>query len=166
MIATHRIIPLLAACCLQLTSLSAFAEDIFWQPFDTLGTFDHTLADATLADMFGEDPDLWPDWLDPRAVLIPVGRDEALLVIREPYRALCGQYLFTVYGPAGSKGGRDRLGEPFCAGDLSVVPMRGSRLPDLLFSEGHQQDPADSQWKRVDQRVRWTGTEWVRVIQK
>ncbi len=93
--------------------------------------------------MFGDDPELWPDWLDPRAVVISAGREGNLLVVREPYRALCGQYLFTVFGPVGGDGTRQRLGEGFCAGDLTVAPVKGAALPDLLFTEGRQQDPGD-----------------------
>jgi len=104
--------------------------------------------------------------LGPRAVVIPVGRGGTLLVVREPYRAPCGQYLFTVFGLPLPQGGRGRMGPGFCAGELSVVPMRGREVPDLIFAEGHQPNPADGLWQRVDQRVRWTGTEWVQIIQK
>jgi hypothetical protein len=164
MIAVRYIVLLLLVLGLQ--TASAAAEDAQWQSFDSLGSVDHALADAALADMFGDDPELWPDWLDPRAVLIPAGREGFLLVVREPYRAPCGQFLFTVFGPASVEGARNRLGPGFCAGDLAVAPVRGQSWPDLLFSEGHQQDPADGLWHRLDQRVRWTGTEWVEIVKR
>jgi hypothetical protein len=166
MIATRHIASLLVVLGLQMAAFAASAAEVFWQSFDTLGAGDRALAEAALSDMFGDDPDLWPDWLDPRAVLIPAGRVGTLLVVREPYRAPCGQYLFTVFGPPGPQGGRERMGPGFCAGELSVAPMRGRDRPDLIFSEGHRQDSADGLWQRIDQRVRWTGTEWVQIIQK
>jgi hypothetical protein len=153
-------------CCLQLASFSAGAEDVFWQSFDNLGAGDRSLAEAALANMFGEDPELWPDWLNPRALLLPLGRNGTMLVVREPYRAPCGQFLFKIFGPTAADGVRQRLGADFCAGDLAVTPIRGRPFPDLIFAEGYQRDPAEEVWRRVDQHVRWTGTEWVRLLPK
>jgi len=166
MIAVRYIAPLLLVFGVQMAFSAVCAADALWESFDRLGGVDHSLADAALADMFGADPELWPDWLDPRAVVISAGRDGTLLVVREPYRQSCGQYLFTVFGPQGVEGARNRLGAAFCAGDLVVAPVRGRGFPDLLFLEGHQRDPTDDVWRRVDQRARWTGTEWVQIIQK
>lgn len=166
MIPVRRIAPLLLIFVLQMASVSVRAADAQWESFDTLVGNDRTLADEALAGMFGDDPELWPDWLDPRAVLIPAGREGSLLVVREPYRQSCGQYLFTVFGPLGVEGGRNRLGSGFCAGTLAFVPVLGRNLPDLLFSEGRQRDPANGEWRRIDQRVRWTGTEWIQIIGK
>ncbi len=160
----RRITPLFWLFAVLAASPGVRAADVSWESFDTLGGVDRALANAALADMFGEDPELWPDWLDPRAVLIPAGPEGALLVVREPYRQPCGQYLFTIFGPQGAEGARSRLGAAFCAGDLAVAPMRRQNLPDLLFSEGRQRDPTDGIWRRVDQRVRWTGTEWVQIV--
>lgn len=157
---------LLLVFLLLTVSASVRAAEALWDPFDSLGGTDRALADGALADMFGDDPELWPDWLDPRAVLIPVGGGGSLLVVREPYREPCGQYLFTLFGPQGVEGARNRLGPGFCAGALSVLPMRGQRIPDLLFYEGYQRDPADGLWRRTDQRVRWTGSEWIQIIKK
>jgi hypothetical protein len=151
---------------LQFGAFAVCAAEAEWQAFDRLGSGDRVLAEATLAPMFGDDPDLWPDWLDPRAVLIPVGRDGSLLVVRQPYRMPCGQYLFTIFASPGPDGTRERLGSGFCAGDLAVAPVRGGGLPDLLFSEGYQQDASDGIWRRVDQRVRWNGTGWDQIIKK
>ena len=88
------------------------AAEAEWQPFDTLGPADRTLAEGALAVMFGEDPELWPDWLEPRAVLIAAG-DETLLVVRQPYRAPCGQYLFSVFGPAAERRQAGATGREF-----------------------------------------------------
>jgi hypothetical protein len=165
MIALLRIAPLLLLFALHMAGRAAAAEAT-WQSFDTLGGVDRALAEAALADMFGDDPELWPDWLDPGAVLIPAGNERSLLVVRQPYRAPCGPYLFIVFGPAGGAAGRERLGPGFCAGELLVSPVRGQSLPDLTFLEGRQQDPADGLWRRVDQRVRWSDTGWLRIIEK
>ncbi|MDR3439094.1 hypothetical protein [Telmatospirillum sp.] len=153
----------LLACLWLITAGPARAAEIPWLSFDALGASDRTLAEGVLAGMFGDDPDLWPDWLNPGVVLLQAGGNRSLMVVREPYRAPCGQYLFVVFGPAAADGNRQRWGDGFCAGDLTVIPVRGSPLPDLLFAEGHQQDPADGTWHRADQRVRWTGTGWVRI---
>ncbi len=161
------IVFLLMVFIVQTASHSVCAADALWEPFASLGAADQALADAALADMFGEDPELWPDWLDPRAVLIAAGREGALLIVREPYRQACGQYFFTIFGPQGSNGGRNRLGDGFCAGSLAVLPIKGRSFPDLIFSEGRQKEPADDgQWLRVDQQVRWTGAGWARIITK
>ncbi len=141
--------------------------DAYWQSFERLDSIDRLYAAQALAPNFGGNPGLWPDWLDPRAVLIPITHGQGdLLVIRQPLHAPCGQFGFTVFGPASPQGGRDRLGGDFCAGDLVVVPTPHRWLPDLRFVEGRQKDAATGQWRRKDQRVRWTGTDWVLILDK
>ncbi len=154
----------LAALLLAMTiAVPALAADVAWQPLAALGAADRATAERALADLFGDNPEWWPDWLEPQAVLVPAHSD--LLVVRAPLRAPCGQYQFTVFGPARADGNRDPLGAPFCAGALTVVPVAGRDLPDLLFSEGRRQDPDSGGWQRDDQRVRWTGRGWVRLLE-
>jgi hypothetical protein len=157
----RHIVLILLVFGLQVVPALVHAQDVYWQPFDALASGERALAEGALTDMFGDDPDLWPDWLDPRAVLLPLARGETMLVVREPYRMPCGQYLFTVFGTVSREGTRQQLGPGFCAGSLRVAAVRGRSLPDLLFDEGYQRNPADGPWRRVDQRVRWTGNEWV-----
>ncbi|PKU22256.1 hypothetical protein [Telmatospirillum siberiense] len=156
---------LLLVLFLQTAATAVRAADAVWLSFDMLGG-DRPLAEAALSDMFGEDPEFWPDWLDPRAVLLQAGGNQSLLVVREPYRQPCGQYLFIIFGPLTADGTRNRLGTGFCAGDMAVGPVRGRSFPDLLFSEGRQQNPADGQWQRLDQRVRWNGSGWIQITAK
>lgn len=159
--------PLLIALTMAAAASRAASPDTEWLPFDQLNTYDRSLAEGALVGMFGDDPDLWPDWLDPRAVLIPAVRGGGtLLVVREPYRQPCGQYRFIIFGPPAGDGTRGQLGEGFCAGDLSVVPVSGHALPDLLFAEGRAHRSETDDWERQDQRVRWTGRDWVRIIEK
>ncbi|MTJ81711.1 MAG: hypothetical protein F8N37_11930 [Telmatospirillum sp.] len=153
---------LLAALWLAASGPAAAAEAV-WLPFDALSAGDRSIAEQALAGLFGEDPDLWPDWLDPRAIVITAGRSDTLLIVREPYRAPCGQFLFLIFGPPGTDGTRSRLGDGFCAGTLGIAPQRFQSMPDLIFSEGRRKDAADGLWKRVDQRVRWTANGWVTV---
>ena len=139
------------------------ADDAVWQPFDRLSATDLPLAQAALFDMFGDDPDLWPDWLAPSAVLIPYGSGETLLIVREPYRQPCGQYRFVIFGPAAADGARAALGDGFCAGELAIQPMGFWSMPDLIFTGGHRRDAAGGPWQPFEQRVRWTGHDWVGI---
>jgi hypothetical protein len=148
---------------LLLPFAGALAAEAVWQPFETLGDGDRYLAESALAPMFGDDADLWPDWLEPRALLLPVGHGDTWLIVREPYRARCGQYLFTVFGAVTRERTRVKLGDGFCAGELSIVPSGAGRAPDLQFAEGSRQDGNDGEWRRVDQRVRWSGRDWEAV---
>jgi len=140
-------------------SVPALAAEAVWLPFDSLPAGERRLAEATLAEMFGGDPSLWPDWLEPRATLVPTG-DGPLLVVRQPVRAPCGQYRFSVFAPV-SGGRRARLGEDFCAGQLSVMPRPLADWPDLLFAEGWVQS-ADG-WHSEARRVRWDRNRWVLI---
>lgn len=154
---------LLSAFILGMASaVAAWAADTVWQPIDGLAAADQSLATEALAPMFGDNPQLWPDWLDPRAVLIPLARGQGdLLVVREPLHAPCGEYGFIVFGPPQADGSRSRLGDYFCAGALQVVPRQP--LPDLVFSEGRVRDGDEGEWRRQDQRVRWSGSEWLLI---
>jgi hypothetical protein len=153
---------LVAAMLVVTAGGGAAADPPQWQPLDSLGAGDGALAERPLTPMFGDDPQLWPDWLEPRAVLIPVA-DGQLLVVRWPLRAPCGEYGFTVFGPVTAELTRRRLGIDFCAGSLTVIPVAGRGWPDLLFAEGRQQDPASGDWQRRDQRVRWSTDRWLLV---
>ena len=137
----------------------SLADEAVWLPFDRLPAGERQLAEAVLADMFGADPALWPDWLDPRAALVPAGSG-TLLVVRQPVQAPCGQYRFTVFATV-SGGRRARLGDDFCAGQLTVVPRRWFDWPDLLFSEGWV--AAGDGWRREDRLVRWAGSQWMLI---
>lgn len=163
----HRwLVPFLVAFAIAKAALAAATPDVRWQSFDTLSAIDRSLAEGAMADMLGDDPQLWPDWLDPRAALIPAERGRsAVLVVREPYRAPCGQYRFIIFGPAASDGSRPRLGDGFCAGALTVIPVAGRAVPDLLFAEGSVRQ-GEGEWHRQDQRVRWTGQDWVRIVER
>ena len=133
-------------------AVPALAAEAVWLPFDSLPMGERRLAEATLAEMFGADPTLWPDWLEPRAALVPTG-DGPLLVVRQPVHAPCGQYRFSVFAPV-TGGRRTRLGEDFCAGQLSVIPKPLADWPDLLFTEG---------WHSENRRVRWGHNQWMVV---
>ncbi len=147
------------------SAFSAKADaDAFWESLDQLGTMDRAYAVEALASNFGNNPSLWPDWLDPKAVLIPeVRRQGDLLVVRQPLHAPCGQFGFTIFGPATAEGWRARLGGDFCAGNLEVVPTARRGLPELRFLEGQEKNPATGEWQRKDQHVRWTGQDWVLI---
>lgn len=140
----------------------AQADGPSWTPFDALDSGNRAIAQAAIAPRFGDNPVLWPDWLDPEAVLIPSGNQD-ILVVREPLHAPCGQFGFIVFGPVTNAGTRDRLDGEFCAGSLTVMPVWRRVIPDLLFAEGNQQDPATGEWQRHDQRVRWTGGGWLEM---
>lgn len=161
----RRLFLLLLLAGLQMRGV--LAADLTWAGLDGLQLGDRQLAETALADMFGEDPELWPDWIDPAGVLVPTANRDGgnFLVVREPYRMACGQYMFIIFAPVGSDGTRSRLGEGFCGGSLAVQPVKGLRLPDLLLSEGRQRDETtEDGWRRVDQRLRWTGKGWVRIL--
>jgi hypothetical protein len=146
-------------------SFAARATDLFWQPFDTLPPADRSLAEQALAGLFGDNPDYWPDWAEPRALLLPVATGKGnVLVVRQPRREPCGQFYYSVFGPPAGQGGRAKLGDDLCAGDLQAAGVPGRPLPDLILSEGRVRDPQTGQWRRLDQHVRWTGSKWVRLV--
>jgi hypothetical protein len=146
---------------LFLLAGAAPARDLVWQSLDRLGAGDRALAEQTLYEMWGEDPDHWPEWIDPAALTVPAGNGQ-LLIVRRPLRAPCGQYGFAVFSPVTPDRRRDKLGD-FCAGDLSVIAVPGRDLPDLLVAEGRMPGP-DGVWHRLDQRLRWQDGKWWRVL--
>jgi hypothetical protein len=141
----------------------SLAAELEWQPFDLLGAGDRAIAETALAGEFGDDPDLWPDWIEPRALLVPFNRGQ-LLIVREPLHAPCGEYGYTVFSAVTPEGTRLKLGDEFCAGDLQIIPAWGAAMPDLAFSEGQVKDPTSGVWQRRDQHVRWTDKGWVLVL--
>ena len=145
---------------LMLSAVPVMAQDESWADFDHLSPTDRALAEGALAERFGDNPELWPDWLEPVAVLIPVGRYRDVLIVREPMRLPCGSWGYTVFGPIPENGIRPPLGPRFCAGDLTIVPQ-GRNLPDLQFdSQGFTSDLVT--WREEAARWRWSGTEWMR----
>jgi hypothetical protein len=163
MIMSCRSLLLLLAGLWLIAAGPARADDALWQPFDRLSAGDLPLAQSALFEMFGDDPDLWPDWLDPRAVLIPYGSADTLLIVREPYRQPCGQFRFVIFGTPGANGARTQLGDGFCAGELAIQPMGFWSMPDLIFTGGHRRAAAGGPWQSFEQRVRWTGQNWVGI---
>jgi hypothetical protein len=138
------------------------ARDLYWQPLDTLAAGDRSYAEQTLYDEFGDNPELWPDWIDPAALYAPTAEGDRLLIVRRPVHEPCGQYRFVVLSAVTPQLTRERLGE-FCAGDVDVVKAEGHALPNLLVTEGYQQD-ADGVWRRKDQRLRWDKGQWWLII--
>jgi hypothetical protein len=139
----------------------AAARDLVWQSLDSLGGGDRVLAEQTLFEMWGDNPDFWPEWIDPAALYVPTDHDR-LLIVRRPLHAPCGQYGFAIFSPLTPDRRREKLGD-FCAGDLSVIPVAGRDWPDLLVAEGRMPD-ADGVWRRLDQRLRWHDGQWWRIL--
>ncbi len=138
-------------------------EGAQWQEFSALGPGDAALAQAIAAPFWGDDPSLWPDWVDLRAVRLPTRSGGTLLVVRVPWHAPCGQYGITILGPVTPEGTRARLGADFCAGSIEVIPVAGLDLPDLVLREGRVEDAATGTWTRLDQRIRWVRDRWLTV---
>jgi len=141
-------------------ALPVCARDLVWQSLDSLPGGDRALAEQTLYAEFGDQPEMWPDWIDPAALYVPVKGDR-LLIVRRPVHAACGQYRFAVLGTVTSALSRDKIGD-FCAGDIQVVTAEGRDWPDFLVREGRVQDQ-DGVWRRLDQRVRWKDGQWWRI---
>ena len=151
-----------ALLALTMTAVPAVAEQPQWRSFDSLVEVDRATAESALADNFGGDPSLWPDWLDPAAVRLPMNfTPGTLLVVRQPLHAACGEFGFTVFGPRASDGSRRQWGGLFCAGRLEVVPAPWQRAPDLRFLDGRRRDPATGAWVVHDATWHWTGSDWV-----
>jgi hypothetical protein len=151
----------LAVLLLPLLAGPVLGRDLIWQKLDTLAGGDRALAEQTLYEEFGDDPEQWPDWIDPAALYVPVGNDR-LLIVRRPVHAPCGQYSFAMLSPITPALSRDKLGD-FCAGSLQVITVTGRAWPDFLVTEGRQQD-ASGDWQRFDQRLRWRDGQWWRII--
>lgn len=132
-----------------------------WNSFDSLDAGDRALAEEILKPMFGTDPALWPDWLDPRAVLYPL-RQGNLLIVRAPFRGVCGDYHFSVFGPVREDGNRGLLGDPMCSDGLAVELRRRQTIPDLVLKSVTLLQPNDSLW-HGDQIARWNGNDWLEI---
>lgn len=138
----------------------AVALEAVWKPLADLPLGDRQLAETALYDMWGDDPDLWPDWLDPMALRYPIGPNNNIVVVRQPVRQPCGEYGFTVLGPVTPQGKRGLLGGRFCGGTLAIVPALWGGLPDMVIEEGRVRDP-DGAWRtQPPQRWRWTANGW------
>jgi hypothetical protein len=155
------------ALALLIGGATAFANaaviELSWQEFDTLSPGDKALAEGALAEKFGDDPTLWPDWIDPKALLIPIGRRANFLVVREPQRTPCGEYRYTVFGPPDTEGHRPQLGQRFCAGDLQLTAVKGKTTPDLEFLQAYDRG-ADNSWQpQPPLRRRWGDGAWLAI---
>lgn len=140
----------------------AQARDLAWQSLDTLNAGDRSYAEQTLYDQFGDNPELWPDWIDPAALYAPTADGDRMLVVRRPAHEPCGQYRFAILGTVTQARTREKWGE-FCAGSVEVIKAEGHTLPDLLVSEGRQLDESGN-WQRQDLRLRYADGQWWRVL--
>jgi hypothetical protein len=140
----------------------AHAVSLYWQAFNTLGPGDRAYAEQTLYDEFGDNPDFWPDWIDPAALYAPTTDGDRLFIVRRPVHEPCGQYRFVIFSTVTPARTREKLGE-FCAGEIDVARATDHTLPDLLVTEGYQQD-ANGDWQRQDLRLRWDKGQWWRVL--
>ncbi|HVI52154.1 MAG TPA: hypothetical protein VM661_13150 [Candidatus Sulfotelmatobacter sp.] len=143
----------------------ATAAEAVWQTFDSLTPGDREEAEAAVADMFGEDTALWPDWLDLQAVFIPPGKYRAVLVIRHPMRQACGPWGYVVLGYVGDDGKRPQLGARFCGNDLTLITRSFQSLPDFQIDNQGTQD-ADGNVTYDTVRWRWDGKQWLTVQAK
>lgn len=156
-------LPVLAALLAAGAALTpARAADAVWQGLDALQLGDRQEAQAAVADMFGEDPALWPDWLDLRAVFIPPGHSDAVLVIRLPMRQACGPWGYVVLGAVGGDGARPQLGGRLCGNDLTLVNRPFHSLPDFQIDD-HGTADADGHISYETQRWRWEDGQWLLV---
>jgi hypothetical protein len=149
------------ALLLWLLFVPVHAADLDWRGFDQLPDAERGLAEATLFEMFGDNPTQWPDWIDPAALWVPLKSDFAL-VVRRPIHAPCGQYSFAIFGPVTSAGSREKLGD-FCAGSLNIVAVSGKDWPDFDFREGRVSQDGET-WQRLDQQLRYQNGQWWRIL--
>jgi len=150
-------------CVLLLAAAGAAqAFTLYWQPLDTLEGGDRSYAEQTLYGEFGDNPDLWPDWIDAAGLYVPTANGDRLLIVRRPVHEPCGQYKFAVLSTVTPARTREVWGD-FCAGSVDVIKVSGRALPDLLFAEGYQQD-ANGAWQRQDQHLRWDKGQWWRIL--
>ncbi len=159
-----RFLPPLAALLLW-AGASAWAAPLpRWRPLDQLSVGDRSLAEQALAPHFGDDPRLWPDWLEVVGVMIPAGIDGNILIVRAPMLQACGGWGYTVFGPVNAADSRDRWGPEFCANTLFIVP-HGLGAPDIQFDE--EGFTADFRtWSHEPARWRWVGGQWLRFTPK
>jgi len=147
--------------CAVVLAVPALARDLVWQSLDSLLGGDRALAEQTLYEEFGDNPEQWPDWIDPEALYVPTGNDR-LLIVRRPVHEPCGEFKFAVLSTITPALSRDKIGD-FCAGDLKVIAVEGHDWPDFQLSEGKVQD-ADGVWQRFDQQLRWKDGQWWRIL--
>ena len=143
--------------CAVVLAVPASARDLVWQSLDSLLGGDRALAEQTLFEDFGDDPEQWPDWIDPEALYVPAGNDR-LLIVRRPVHEPCGEYKFAVLSTITPALSRDKIGD-FCAGELDVLAVPNRDWPDFYLTEGYQQD-ANGDWQRADLRLRWRDGQW------
>jgi len=144
-----------------LTSAAVQAADAVWQGLDGLAEGDRQVAQAALAEMFGEDVTLWPEWLEPSAVYIPPGKSRSMLIVRFPMKKDCGPWGYLVLSPVTSDASRTVQGPAFCANDIALVPQPWQSLPDIQFDRQGFQD-ANGDWSFETARWRWDGKNWMR----
>lgn len=156
----HRLISFLF---LLFAAMPARAVDLDWRSFDLLPEGEKALAQSALFDMFGDNPEQWPDWIEPAALWVPI-KGDFLLVARWPRREACGQFGYAIFGPVTAQGGRDKLGE-FCAGSLDILRTDAQDWPDFDFREGRSSEDGVT-WQRLDQILRYRDGQWWRVLPK
>lgn len=144
-----------------LTSAAVQAEDAVWQGFDALPEGDRQLAQEALAEMFGENVSLWPEWLEPSAVYIPPAKSRSMLIVRFPMKKDCGPWGYLVLSPVTPDATRTVQGEAFCANDITLVEQHWPSLPDIQFDRQGFQD-ANGDWSFEAARWRWDGKNWLR----
>jgi hypothetical protein len=145
----------------MVIGLPALATELDWRSFDTLPAGERALAEQTVMPIFGDDPEQWPDWIDPAALFVP-SRSGFLMIVRRPQHLPCGQYGFTIFGPVTPDGRRDLYGD-FCGGSVGIIPVEGRDWPDIEILEGREQI-AEDQWRRLDQRLRYQNGQWWRIL--
>ena len=150
--------------CVVLLAAAGAAQafNLYWQPLTTLDSGDRAYAEQTLYPEFGDNPDLWPDWIDPAALYAPTANGDRMLIVRRPVHEPCGQYRFAILSTVTPARTRETWGD-FCAGNVDVIKVSGRDLPDLLVTEGYQQDESGT-WQRLDLRLRWQDGQWWRVL--
>lgn len=153
----------LVLATLVFQSGAARAEDETWKPLDSFAEGDRQLAQTALAGMFGEDPSLWPDWLELTAIYAPKGKRRSVLIVRYPMRQACGPWGYVVLSPVDESGSRTVMGQHFCANDLSLGAPVWQSLPDLQFDRQGFQD-ASGDWSYTPARWHWDGKSWVHYL--
>jgi hypothetical protein len=137
---------------------AAQARDLYWQNLNTLNPGDRAYAEQTLYEEFGDNPEQWPDWIDPAALYAPTADGDRLVIVRRPVHEPCGQYRFTVLSTVTPARTREKWGD-FCGGDMDVIKVTGRALPDLLLEEGREPDE-NGIYQRRDHRLRWQDGQW------
>lgn len=151
---------LIALALLWPLAATAAPGELVWQDFADLPEGERYFAQTALYEMWGSDPDLWPDWIEPAAVRVAAGRGESILIVRQPLRLACGEYGFSVLGPVTADLTRQPLGGRFCGGVLSVVPVSGRAIPDLVVEQTYEADADGRARPLPPKRWRWLGEGW------